>query len=36
VVLKNSDGEIIGGIGVSGGMVDEDQKVAEAGAKALK
>lgn len=36
VVLKNSDGEIIGGIGVSGGMVDQDQKVAEAGAKALK
>jgi uncharacterized protein GlcG (DUF336 family) len=36
VVLKNADGEIVGGIGVSGGMVDQDQKVAEAGAKALK
>lgn len=36
VVLKNADGEIIGGIGVSGGMVEQDQKVAEAGAKALK
>jgi len=34
--LKNSEGEILGGIGVSGGMVDQDQKVAEAGAKALK
>lgn len=36
VVLKNAEGEIVGGIGVSGGMVDQDHKVAEAGAKALK
>jgi uncharacterized protein GlcG (DUF336 family) len=36
VILKNADGEIIGGLGISGGMVDQDQKVAEAGAKALK
>ncbi len=36
VILKDGDGEITGAIGVSGGMVDQDQKVAEAGAKALK
>jgi len=34
VVLKDGD-TIIGAIGVSGGMVDQDQKVAEAGADAL-
>lgn len=36
VVLKNADGEIVDGIGVSGGMVDQDQRVAEAVANALK
>ena len=33
VVIKDSAGEIIGAIGVSGGSVDEDHSVAEAGAK---
>ncbi len=36
VVLKDETGTIIGAIGVSGGSVDEDHSVAEAGAKALK
>ena len=32
VILKNSQGEIVGAVGVSGGTVKQDQKVAEAGA----
>ncbi len=34
VVIKDDKGEIIGAIGVSGGSVEEDHEVAEAGAKA--
>ena len=34
VVLKDANGEIIGAIGVSGSTVDDDHKVAQAGAKA--
>ena len=36
VVLKDGQGNIIGGVGVSGGFVKQDQKVAEAGACAIK
>lgn len=36
VLLTNKDGVIIGAIGVSGGSVEEDTNVADAGAKALK
>ena len=36
VVIKNSSGEIIGAIGVSGGSVDEDHSTAEEGAKTSK
>ena len=36
VLLKNAKGEIMGAIGVSGGLVKQDQKVAEAGADAVK
>ena len=36
VVLKDAQGNIIGGVGVSGGVVKQDQQVAEAGAKAIK
>lgn len=35
IPLKNANGEIIGGIGVSGSTVENDHKVAEAGTKAL-
>lgn len=35
VPLTDGDDEIVGAIGVSGGEVEQDQKVAEAGAKAL-
>ena len=35
VLVKNSDGEIIGAIGVSGNAVENDHAVAEAGAAAL-
>lgn len=35
VVLKDSDGKVIGAIGVSGGSVDQDYEVASAGAAAL-
>ncbi|MDN3585923.1 heme-binding protein [Pedobacter aquatilis] len=35
VILKNSDGEIIGAIGVSGSTVDDDHEVAVAGAEAV-
>ena len=36
IPIKDSDGTIIGAIGVSGGSVDQDIEVAEAGLKALK
>ncbi len=36
VMLKDGKGNIVGGIGVSGGSVKQDQKVAEAGAEVLK
>jgi len=36
VILKNSSGEIIGAVGVSGSTVDDDHAVAEAGAEAVK
>ena len=35
IPLKNSNGEIIGGIGVSGSTVENDHTVAEAGTKVL-
>lgn len=35
IPLKNSDGEIIGAIGVSGSTVENDLAVAEAGSKSL-
>ncbi len=35
VVLKDAQGNIIGGIGVSGGAVEQDHEVATAGAEAL-
>jgi len=35
VILKNSSGEIIGAIGVSGSTVDDDHAVATAGAESL-
>ncbi len=35
VLLKDSQKNIIGAVGVSGGLVNQDQKVAEAGADAL-
>ena len=35
VPIKNSDGEIIGAIGVSGSTVEDDQAAAEAGAAAV-
>lgn len=35
IPLKNSNGEIIGAIGVSGSTVENDHTVAEAGTKAL-
>ena len=36
VVIKNDAGEVIGAIGVSGSVVENDRAVAEAGAKAVK
>jgi len=36
VILKNSSGEIVGAVGVSGSTVDDDHAVAEAGAGALE
>jgi uncharacterized protein GlcG (DUF336 family) len=36
VPIKNSEGEIIGAIGVSGSTTDNDHAVAQAGADALK
>jgi len=35
IPLKNANGEIIGGIGVSGSTVEDDHTVAEAGTKVL-
>jgi len=35
VVLKDASGEMIGAIGVSGSTVDDDHKVAQAGAEAV-
>lgn len=35
VLLKNAEGEIIGAVGVSGSTVENDHKVAEAGANAI-
>ncbi|KGO85416.1 glycolate utilization protein [Flavobacterium rivuli WB 3.3-2 = DSM 21788] len=35
VVIKDDNGDVIGAIGVSGSTVDDDEKVAKAGAKAL-
>ena len=35
VVIKDLNGEVIGAIGVSGSTVDDDNKVAKAGAKVL-
>jgi uncharacterized protein GlcG (DUF336 family) len=35
IPLENGDGEIIGGIGVSGSTVENDHEVAQAGADAL-
>ena len=36
ITLKDKNGDVIGGIGVSGSTVDDDHKVAKAGADALK
>ncbi len=33
VAVKNKDGKIVGAIGVSGGMVEQDMSVAQAGAQ---
>jgi uncharacterized protein GlcG (DUF336 family) len=35
IPIKNGSGEVIGGIGVSGSTVENDQLVAEAGAAAI-
>ncbi len=35
VLLRAADGQIVGGVGVSAGSVDEDHQVAEAGRKAF-
>ena len=35
VLLKNKNGDIIGAVGVSGSTVDDDHKVATAGAEAI-
>ena len=35
IPLKNANGEVIGAIGVSGSMVEDDHAVAEAGANAI-
>lgn len=36
IPLKNENGDIIGAIGVSGSVVEDDHAVAEAGAKAMQ
>ena len=35
VLLRGADGQVVGGVGVSAGTVDEDHQVAEAGRKAF-
>ncbi len=35
IPLRNGDGEVVGGVGVSGSTVENDHTVAEAGAQAL-
>ncbi|CAL66546.1 GlcG/HbpS family heme-binding protein [Christiangramia forsetii] len=35
VIIKNSDGEVLGAVGVSGSTVENDHEVANAGAKAF-
>lgn len=35
VLLSDSDGNVVGGVGVSAGTVDEDHQVAEAGRRAF-
>ena len=35
IPLKDASGEVVGAIGISGGSVEEDQTVAEAGAAAF-
>jgi uncharacterized protein GlcG (DUF336 family) len=35
IPLRDGNGEVVGGVGVSGSSVDNDHAVAEAGAKAL-
>ena len=36
IPIKNSNGEIVGAIGVSGGSVEQDREVAQAGVAAFK
>ncbi|RYY06075.1 MAG: heme-binding protein [Sphingobacteriaceae bacterium] len=36
IPIKNSNGEIVGAIGVSGGLVEQDREVAQAGVVAFK
>ncbi len=36
IPIKNSNGEIVGAIGVSGGAVEQDREVAQAGVAAFK
>jgi uncharacterized protein GlcG (DUF336 family) len=36
VLIKSSDGSIIGAVGTSGGLAEEDEEVAQAGAKAYQ
>ncbi|MGI4750395.1 MAG: GlcG/HbpS family heme-binding protein [Janthinobacterium lividum] len=36
IPIKNTNGEIIGAIGVSGGLVEQDREVAQAGVAAFK
>lgn len=36
IPLKDKDGTVVGAVGVSGGLVDQDQTVAEAGAAAFQ
>lgn len=36
IPIKNTNGEIVGAIGVSGGLVEQDREVAQAGVAAFK
>lgn len=36
IPIKNTSGEIVGAIGVSGGSVEQDREVAQAGVAAFK